>query len=301
VVYLGVIVPRYGIRLNGGERGQTLEALFAFSLPLVPHFALMWFINSGERFFIVHLSGLAENGRYSAAYTIVTAMRLLYTPIAFVAFPIMVRRWESGARGHAAALVTESMRWFTFFALPAIAVLAAVGPELLLLMSSRSFEVSATVFLLLGIGNFLFGLEQISVQTLFLLKKTYLATKLALVAALFHAALCAVLVSHFSIVGAALATVLTYGIHCLLVGFSVRSVLEVSVNWSFVLRAVVSAFALFWGLQMWGSATGIVELLTEMFCGGCAYLLLMGLTRAVTKADLLRVHELVSERRVPPS
>ena len=99
----------------------NLKKYLSFSVPQIPSAALLWIMDSSDRYFITSFLGLSQTGIYSASYGIGSLTYLFFFPISFVIFPLVTSLWERGDVAGVKKYFEYSTKIFLFLGIPASA------------------------------------------------------------------------------------------------------------------------------------------------------------------------------------
>lgn len=196
--------------------GSLIKTMLRYSLPLIPT-AVLWIVVSiSDRFFVAYISGDAANGLYTASTKIPMILGMAST--------FFTQAWQMSAIGEAANSRKETARFYTrvFGAYQSLMYIAAAGllfllkPLSSLLLRGEGFRTAWTYSPMLVIAmafmcfcNFLASAYSAS-------KRTVNSMVTSLIAALANIILNSLLIPTMGPQGAALATMVSYGL-CLIV------------------------------------------------------------------------------------
>ena len=188
-----------------------LRTAAAFSLPLMAA-EISWFVlDSGDRFFIQHYLGAQALGFYAAAYGIAIYLQdVLMAPLQMALFPICMRVWNTEGKKALQDFLSRSLDQFIFVAVAVVCVAIVTSRDVIVLLASRKFQQAHTLLPYLVIGLVLSAVTIYFRPGLMIHKR---ATKIA--AATFYAgflnvALNVILLPRIGLVGAAIATTVSY-------------------------------------------------------------------------------------------
>lgn len=192
----------------------------AIGLPTIPHSISLYLISAADRIVIQHQRGLADVGRYQLAYvvgtvaiTLVSALNNAWAPIVYGAADH--ERWEVLARTSAVLLTVGSLLG------GCVALLAPVALDVVAGEGYRVDELtSVTAVLAVAIVPML--LYQSHVQVLFQRGRTGTLGWASPLAAAVNIGLTIVLVARWGLVGAAVATVVSYGVQAVVIRAAAR-------------------------------------------------------------------------------
>jgi O-antigen/teichoic acid export membrane protein len=188
-----------------------LRTAAAFSLPLMAA-EISWFVlDSGDRFFIQHYLGAQALGFYAAAYGIAIYLQdVLMAPLQMALFPICMRLWNTEGKKALQDFLSRSLDQFIFVAVAVVCVAIVTSRDVIVLLASRKFQQAHTLLPFLVVGLVLSAVTIYFRPGLMIHKR---ATKIA--AATFYAgflnvALNIILLPRVGLVGAAIATTVSY-------------------------------------------------------------------------------------------
>jgi len=188
-----------------------LRTAVAFSMPLMAA-EISWFVlDSGDRFFIQHYLGAQALGFYAAAYGIAIYLQdVMMAPLQMALFPICMRVWNTEGKKALQDFLSRSLDQFIFVAVAVVSVAIVTSRDVIVLLASRKFQQAHTLLPYLVIGLVLSAVTIYFRPGLMIHKR---ATKIA--AATFYAgflnvALNVILLPRIGLVGAAIATTVSY-------------------------------------------------------------------------------------------
>lgn len=181
--------------------------LIRFGLPLVPASLGFYFMNSLDRWFVQHYHGSEALGLFSigAKFSIIIALgvdmfRKAWWPIAL----------EAMYEPEGPQVFRTISRFYVGFGVIGIILLTLVSPWLLRTFTSPAYNESFPIVGILSWQSMFYGFFLIAAAGLTKVEKTYLYPILMGSALFFGAILNYLLVPQFNILGAAIATALTY-------------------------------------------------------------------------------------------
>ncbi len=204
-----IIGKQYRIFKHFQLKKTLAVQMIKFSLALVPNSLLWWVTNSSDRIIITSMLGTAENGLYSIAYKIPSALTIIST-IFSQAWLYSAIKEDNSERATKIQLHNEIFgKYFSFLVLLGGVVVLLLKP-LLRVYVSESFYMSweYSPFLILG---YIFLSIATYVGTTYYVKKNSVGSMFsALCGALVNIILNIVLIPIFGVNGASIATCLSY-------------------------------------------------------------------------------------------
>lgn len=187
---------------------QKLKEMLAFGLPLVPWSINMFVLTFSDRFFLRHFGTLADVGIYALAYKLAMIMTVLVN----VPFN-MVWQWqqfELSKRENAKELYAKVA---TYLLLAAISVglgVAIMAKDALRIMTPPAYWGAAPVVPLIVLSFVLSALRLVVISGIYIQKVTGRLVWIALASTVSNLVLNWLLIPRYLVMGAAIATVLSY-------------------------------------------------------------------------------------------
>jgi len=263
-VTLGFAKPRYNL----------IKSAIKYSLPLLPSGMSVWITDRVDRLFIGAMIGPVGLGIYSACYTFANTIMLLVTPFQTTLLPYVSAAWDSSRE-----LVTQylnlSIKIFIRLAMPAILFLTFTSVDFLNLLGNQEIARHSRILVLfISAGLALWGTGIFFGIVLHGAKKTYHIGAIRLVTAILNILLNATLIPLLQLQGAALATLLSYGVAAFLLWFFANKHLAIDISSLYVLKVAIAIGCM--GLSFFILPNdSIFFLALKLLTGGVIYLLLL--------------------------
>lgn len=220
----------------------NLKKYLAFSIPQIPSGALLWIINSSDRYFITSYLGLSQTGIYSAAYSIGSVIGIFYIPTSFVIFPVISRYWEKNEIISVRMHLEYSTKLFLFFGIPSSVGIYILSTPLLQIFTTSEFLVGGgTLTFLIALSTIFLGIYQINLYLICLIEKTKFMPFIVGLSAFINIVLNIILIPQIGIMGAAISTVLSYAILALITLIWAEKRVNCSFDFVFLLKISLSS------------------------------------------------------------
>ena len=220
-----------------------------FSLPLVP-FGILLAINAFvDRFFITHFHSLEMLATYSAGFSLAAIIAFFYSILGFVLFPELSKRWADGNKDDAIILMRESIIVYLSLLLPFIVFMVIAGSDILLIITTKDYIISANVLFLLSCNLGLFGLYQISFYFILLQRGSAHAPLLIAIVSAINILFNTLLVPQYGMLGAAIAGFISNSFLAIVAIYLSQKSLQWQFPWEAIIRIVLRA--LFMGVIIW--------------------------------------------------
>jgi len=265
----------------------------SFALPQVPAVLLMWIIASSDRFFITHFLGLSKTGIYSSSDLIGAMETLVYTPIAYVLFPVISKAWEQHKKDNVQNYIEYSTKLFLTLAIPAAVGLSMLSQPLLRIITTSEYLVGWQLVLLVSVGTIFQGLFQINIYLIYLIKQTKWIPLIATVCAVISASLNYVLVPRIGIIGGAVSTCVSYFMLASIYFLWARKIIAYKIDLLFLGKVIVASFLIVLFLHYF-KATNILDIIFDAIAGIVIFVLAIFLLRAFSEQDKKLIKESLS-------
>jgi O-antigen/teichoic acid export membrane protein len=239
-------------RPTSGEFSRPLYLeLLGFGIPMMIGYEMSGIILSvGDRYVIDGMIGEGPLGLYSAAYNLCQYVQgLVIASVGQAIMPIYMQMWDQKGVGETSAFISKSLRSYVLFGAPVIAGLAAVGPELLPSLASQRYAEASVILPWVIAGMVVDGTNPMVGAGLFIHRRTRTIMSIVLSNAVLNILLNVLLVPRIGILGAAIATLVSYSITALALALAGRRLLPVTLPGGTLLRAGAAALAMYMAVK----------------------------------------------------
>lgn len=213
--------------------------MIIYSLPLIPN-SLAWWINSAsDRYFLIFMRGISENGIYSLAYKIPTILSTVQN--------IFYNAWSISAIKEFDKLDTDSFfgnnySLYSFISLMVCSTLIILNiPIAQILYASDFFEAWRCVPFLL-VGTMFNGLSLFEGCIYASVKKTKIVSLTTIIGAVCNIVCNIIFIKFWGGVGAAFATMMGYFVTWILRTFFMKSIIFMKVKWRLEIISYILLF-----------------------------------------------------------
>lgn len=279
---LGVLAVNRRLRL--GWDGALARSLLVYAAPLVPAAAAGWALSFADRYLLLGLDGKDAVGIYAAGYSIGLVINVLVAqPFSLMWAPV---KWEIYRDDPAAP--TSFARILTAYVVAAgfaALVVSALATDVIRWLLTPAFVDARFVVPFTAFAYVLYGAYTLTATGLSVMARTVQIAVTVAGAAVANVALNLVLIPAYGIVGAAIATFVSYGL--LALGSAIGSDRTYPIAWQ--RGRVLLALALGLGLGL-AAVMGPDHVLWRLGCIAAYPLLILGL-RVVSIAEARRLLE----------
>jgi O-antigen/teichoic acid export membrane protein len=263
---------------------SVIKPYLTFSLPLIPFTLSWWLVNSGDRYVIGYFLGASEVGIYSASYTLGNMLSFLYAPIALVLFPAITNRYENNNIYEVKMHLKYTVKFFLMVAIPSLFGLTILSKSLLGILTTSEFIGAYMVVPIVALGALLFSMCILFSDILMLFKKTKIISLVFGSSALINLVMNILLVPLIGIMGAAIATLVTFAI--LFSILALVSFRNLFFDWDpkFVVKSILSSAVM--GFVIWRmNPVGAVSILISIGIAAVVYFGVLLLLKGFTKDE----------------
>lgn len=231
--------------------GGLYRKLLAYGVPMAAGYELSGVIlNAGDRYIVNAMLGKTELGLYSAAYSLSQYVQSVFiSSIGMAIMPLYMRMWDEEGAEKTAAFVSRSLRTYVLIAVPVIAGLSSVGPELLPALASERYASAGNVIPWVSGGMVVDGVGSFLAAGLFVHRKASVIGLVVSSAAILNVVLNVLFIPHLGVLGAAVATLASYTFLCVAFARSAKPLLHIRFPWATALRAMLAAAVMFAALH----------------------------------------------------
>src|SRR5262249_34822983 len=142
VLPLGIALAGRKTTFRLRVRMPVLREMLAFSAPLVLSSAAVYANGYADRWLVKAWLGLDELGLYAAGYRIASIVAVALAGFQLAVTPLVYQHYREPGTP---ALLKKAFEYFLALTLPAVVLLAALAPELTVLLTGRSFAEASDV------------------------------------------------------------------------------------------------------------------------------------------------------------
>jgi len=271
VVAMVRIISQIGFAL---PRFTYLIEYLRYSLPLTPNSLIRWITDSSDRYLVGFFLGIGSVGIYSAAYAIGNLIHLFISPLQFILFPALSKLYDEGKFNEVKVYLSYSMKYFLFIAIPSVFGLAVLSKPLLEILTSPEFVPGRYVIPFIALAGLMGGVFQIIINITHLVKKTQFNLIIHIVAAVINIILNVIFIPMIGILGAAIATTLSYlAMIVICIFFSFRYI-KFDLQLGFIIKSVAASGIMAGGIILLQPA-GLISLIMVIAFGVLIYVFCM--------------------------
>jgi len=254
---------------------KVILPFLRFGLPLIPAGYAMWGLNWIDRMFLVKYSTLSEIGIYSLVYGLGYAIiQLFVNPIWSMYANTASELYSHKKYDDLQKLFDQSIGLILLLTLPSIVGLVVLGERLLMILAPPEFLPGAPLMAIITVGYLFHMLGSYFDITLGLAHRQHLSTFSILIAFGVNFILNMLLIPHYSILGAAIATSMAFFVQFLASLWWAKKYLNLKANLWYpakIMFASLAMGAVVYGLSYATESRGVAALLSLTLFGVLVY------------------------------
>lgn len=258
---------------------SRMRPYLMYSLPLVPYSILGWVTQLSDRYFIAHFLGLKQAGIYAFSYNIIGKAFIIYTVIAYVIYPHISNLWSKGDSAQVKYLLEKGGNIYLYFAIPITAGLTFLSRPIITIIAGKDFLVDPLIIFSICLGFLFLGMYGIYSYIIDLSQKTYIALFILIITAALNVILNLVLIPLGDIMGAAIATLITYSTQVTIIYFLSRKLINVKINIDllFIFKCMIASAVMILILSLITFKNEIMHILISVLIGAIVYFITTGI------------------------
>jgi len=212
------IVARDGMIGWTGFSGSVFAKSVRFGFPVVWAEIGHNFLNYADRYLIQMFLGSGLLGIYTAGYNLTTYMtQMLFVPVAYAITPIYMNLLEKEGVERTKDFFRQVFRYLNLAIWPMALGFIGIRQDFVVLLASEKYAEAVTIVPYVVLGQSVYALQFVLNSGLFIMKKTHIMGAAVLFACVLNVLLNMWLIPPLGIKGAAIATLITYCVHLLVV------------------------------------------------------------------------------------
>lgn len=213
LVFLACVVlleRGFSVRRTRLDLSAHREAL-RYGLPLVVFHVAAVVLLYADRYLILLFFDANAVGQYAAGYNLaMMVQQSVAVPVSLAIVPLYMNLWSKGERAVAHEFIQSTLRWFWLGVWPCVFGVVAVQSDLVLLLATEKYLESRFIIGYILLGYVVHGGYPIFAAGLLLHQKTATLSKWMVVALGVNLVGNVILIPQFHILGAAVATMVSY-------------------------------------------------------------------------------------------
>lgn len=259
---------------------HMIREYLSFGLPTVPSLVSAWVVASSDRYVIGYFLGAASVGIYSAGYNMGSIPFTLAGILGFVLSPALSKLYDEGRMEEVKTHLRYSLKYLLAVTIPFVFGAAVLAEPVLRLFSTAAIAGEGySVVPLIALSASFLCINTVVVHILVLVKKMRIHAAIWGISALVNLLLNIVIVPRLGIFGAAITTLIAYGLAVGLTTYYSFKEFRFSIDWRFVIKSLIASAAMsaaLWAIAPKGVLAMVLTIVTGVAIYGAILLLLKG-------------------------
>lgn len=234
-----LIVSEVGIGVPGFK---NMSGYLSFGLPTVPGNLSSWVVNSSDRYVIGIFLGTAAVGYYSPGYSLGGIVGMFFAPLTFMLPAVLSKYYDENNLEEVRTILSYSLKYFLTIAIPSTFGVSLLSKPLLMILSTPEIATQGYIITpFVALSTLLFGAFAIVSQVIVLEKKTKIIGKIWIMAAILNLGINFVFIPYFGIVGAAIATLISFSLGFIFASYYSFKIFKFNTNFEFMLKSILAS------------------------------------------------------------
>ncbi len=265
---LGLVVRELGLQW---PRFTRVREFLSFGVPLIPADLSDWAVGSADRYVIGIVLGTAFVGYYAPGYALSAIILMLASPLRFLMPAALADLYDRNLRDRVRAYLRAALKYFLLLAIPASVGLGLLSRDLLeVLTTDEIAREGYMVTPVVAVAMVLYGTQVILTQVLLVEKETRKIGGVMSAAAVLNLVLNLLLIPVVGIVGAALATLVSFAFSMLVTARLSFRYIRVEVDRGALAKTVAASAAMgaaIWALSLANLPGGLPGIMLVVLAG----------------------------------
>ncbi|TMT87011.1 flippase [Haloterrigena sp. H1] len=205
-----IYLVRYTPLLDDIVPDYIHRELIYFSAPLVVTSAMIIFLSDIDTLMIGYFSTTSDVGRYKVVYPIAQLLTLVFLSVKFVSMPLLSRIDSRGNRSRFQYIYSKATKWILVTTLPLYVLITVYSEWIIKSVYGTQYITGAAVLPILTSGFFVHAIAGPTEGTLTSLGRTRSIMAVSIITGVSNIVLNYILIQNFGIIGAAIATAISY-------------------------------------------------------------------------------------------
>ncbi len=225
-----------------------------------------------DRYVILFFHGTHDVALYSAGYNVTQyGLELLYRPLWLAVVPIYLRIHKNEGREETEKFLSRTLKYYLMAAIPMVFGLGYMGSELLGILATPEYRSAYSVIPVISLSYLFFGTFSILSAGIHIQKKTRILMYASLTSATVNMGLNLLLVPSMGIMGAAVATLISYVLLIGIVGYYAGRFITIRVPIGPVLKYSGISVLMLLVMGRYSAENQVVDALVRICIGGAFY------------------------------
>ena len=223
---------------------ELTKKMLAFSIPLIPASLAMWVLNSSDNFFIKYFYTMSDVGTYAFSYKIVMSVQvLLVIPISQAWTPFIFSRIKE--KDFIKKKINQMLQLFFAAGFILVVFLSFFTKDILSLFAKEGYLEGTKIIFVAGLSYIMYGGCILMSVGYHIAEKTKLLPKYFVCGAITNIVLNYFFIKWFGLVGAAIATFLSFFLIFLLYNLNINKYFPLKISYKTIISIFSAGFIVY--------------------------------------------------------
>ena len=223
---------------------ELTKKMLAFSIPLIPGSLAMWVLNSSDIFFIKHFYTMSDVGTYAFSYKIVVLVQvLLVVPITQAWTPFVFSKIKD--KDFIKIKINQMLQLFFAAGFIIVILLSFFTKDILSLFAKEGYLEGTKIIFIAGISYVMYGGCALIAVSYHIAEKTKLLPKYFAYGTVTNIVLNYFFIKWFGLMGAAIATFLSFFLIFLLYNLNVNKYFPLKISYKVIISICTTGFGIY--------------------------------------------------------
>ena len=223
---------------------ELTKKMLAFSIPLIPANLAMWVLNSSDNFFIKYFYTMSEVGTYAFSYKIVMVVQtLLVIPIKQAWTPFILSRLRD--KDFIKKKINQMLQLFFAAGFILVIFLSFFTKDVLSLFAKEGYLEGTKIIFVAGLSYIMYGSNSLMAVGYHIAEKTKLLPKYFAYGAITNIILNYFFIKWFGLMGAAIATFLSFFLIFLLYNLNINKYFPLKISYEVIISISSAGFIVY--------------------------------------------------------
>ena len=273
------------------------ECLF-FGAPFIGLELATFLIKSADRYIIQFFLGTEAVGVYSVGSNLCLYLRdALMFPLAFAITPLYMELWMKKGKEATIKFISKVYYIMIMIAVPVVTGFVALNKQVIIILASTKYIEASHIIPFIIFGAIIWGFFPLYTAGLYIQKQTKKITAVVFIAVVFNCVLNILLIPTLHIMGAAIATLITYVLLTIALIAISNKYLKFKINLPAIIKVIVSACLMFIIVIRIPSESNVWGIVIKIIVGAFTYSFCLVLLDKNIRLWIKRLIEIRQEKR----
>lgn len=273
---------------------KNIKEYLSFSLPTVPGNLSYWLLDSSDRYLIGILIGNAFVGYYSPSYVLGNIIIMFLAPFSLLLPAVLPKYFDNGEMKKVKLFLKYSLKCFMLIAIPSAFGLSILSKPILNILTTPEIANNGYIVTpFVALSAIMYGLNSNINQIIILNKKTKINGSVWILAGISNIILNLFLIPQFGILGAAIATLMSYTLTVSITFYYNHKYLKFKFDFDtkFIIKSIIASI-LISVIILFINPSTILDVIITIIFSFIIYIFVLYIIKGINKKEIEIVREM---------